>query len=177
MSTVAFLRFYFWLHLQPNYGITHLAMRKSEPEPLVKWISILYRYSMMYAHKRLKEFDISGGQMPFFIVIVDSAGIKQEELSAHLKVNKGTTAKAVKALEKKGYIIRKKDATDARSYRLYPSKKAVELRKKIREIAFEWERILLEGIEDKAEMLSRMLEKMSENADSFMESLNEKAKR
>ncbi len=142
-------------------------------EPLIKWISILYRYSLMYARERLKGLDISGGQMPFFIVVVDMAGITQEELSRYLKVNKGTTAKAIRSLENKGYIIRKRDENDRRIYRLYPSQKAISLRKKIREIAFEWESVLLEGI-DKRDILPlrEMLRKMSENADSFMERRN-----
>ncbi len=144
-------------------------------EPLLKWISIIYRYSLMYAKDRLRGLDITAGQLPFFIAVVDMAGIRQDELSSYLKVNKGTTAKAVKALEKKGYIIRKQCKHDRRVYRLFPSGRAIELRKKIRNIALEWENVLLEGIaEPERAMLRRVMERMAANTDRFMERRNGK---
>jgi DNA-binding MarR family transcriptional regulator len=140
-----------------------------EKEPLIKWISIIYRYSLIYANKKLKDFDITGGELSFFIYIVDMEGITQEELSNHLKINKSTTAKAVKSLEKKGYVTKKIYDKDKRSYNLYPTKKAVELRKQMRKLAFSWNDILLCDMEKKdKQRVYELIVKMAENADNFI---------
>ncbi len=140
-----------------------------EKEPLIKWISIIYRHSLIYANKKLKNFDITGGELSFFISIVDTEGITQEELSGYLKINKSTTAKAVKSLEKKGYVLKKIYDKDKRSYNLYPTKKAIELRKKMRNLAFSWNDILLGNMskEDKKK-ICQLIKVMADNADMYI---------
>ncbi len=138
-------------------------------EPLGKWISIIYRYSMIHANKLLKPFKMTGSQLMFFITIVDMPGITQEELSEHLKINKSTTTKVVQALEKNEYISKKISEKDKRAYNLYPTKKAVELRKKIRKLAFEWDDILCYGLDDKQkEKVYSFIEQMACNADEYI---------
>ncbi len=140
-----------------------------EKEPLIKWISIIYRYSLIYANKKLKNFDITGGELSFFISIVDTEGTTQEELSGYLRINKSTTAKAVKSLEKKGYVLKKIYDKDKRSYNLYPTKKAIELRKKMRNLAFSWNDILLGNMskEDKKK-ICQLIKVMADNADMYI---------
>ncbi len=138
-------------------------------EPLIKLISVIYRYSLMYANRKLENFDITGGELSFFIAIVDKEGITQEELSGYLKMNKSTTSKAVKLLESKGYVVKKIYDKDRRSYNLYPTKKAIELRKQMRKLAFGWDDILLEGIDKKErESIYKAVETMVENADRYL---------
>ncbi len=137
-----------------------------DKDPLIKWISIIYRYSLIYANERLKDFNISAGELSFFIAITDMEGITQEKLSSYLRMNKGTTAKAVKSLETKGYVIKRIPESDKRSYNLYPTAKAVELRKRIRKLAFEWNDILLKGFDKKRRKEAALIiEKMAKNAD------------
>jgi len=138
-------------------------------EPLIKWISIIYRYSLMYANKKLKGFDITGGELSFFIVIVDRSGITQEELSHYLKINKSTTAKAVKSLQQKGYVIKKVYDKDRRSHNLYPTEKAVELRKQMRKLAFSWDDILLKDVEGRdRQKIYEIIKAMADNADKHI---------
>ncbi len=140
-----------------------------EREPLGKWISIIYRHSMMHANEQLKRYKITGSQLIFFIAIVDMAGITQEELSDYLKINKSTTTKAIKSLEKNGYINRIISKKDARAYNLYPTKKATELRKKIRDLAFEWDNILIEGFnEQEKKHIYKLIELMADNVVKYI---------
>ncbi|WP_084042286.1 MarR family winged helix-turn-helix transcriptional regulator [Hippea sp. KM1] len=138
-------------------------------EPLGKWISILYRYSMIHANEKLKPFNMTASQLMFFIFTVDNAGITQEKLSYMLKINKSTTAKAIKVLEKNGYITRTVSEKDRRSYNLYPTPKAIEVRKQIRKLALEWDDILCRGLtKDDKEKIYEILKTMAKNAEDYI---------
>lgn len=45
--------------------------------------------------------------------------IKQEELSSYLSIDGANTTRAIKKLEKEGYVIRKQDEKDRRVKRIY----------------------------------------------------------
>ncbi|AEA34392.1 transcriptional regulator, MarR family [Hippea maritima DSM 10411] len=140
-----------------------------DKEPLGKWISILYRYSMIHANEKLKPFNMTSSQLMFFIFMVDNPGITQEGLSCMLKINKSTTAKAIKVLEKNGYLIRKISEKDKRSYNLYPTQKAIEVRKQIRLLALEWDDVLCKDFDLKDKKKAyELLKKMSQNAEEYI---------
>ncbi len=143
-------------------------------EPLGKWISILYRYSMIYANEFLKEFGMSGGQLPFFMNIIEHPGITQEELSGLIKIDKSTTARAIKNLLKNGFVTKEIDKNDRRSYKLYPTKKALEVKEIVLKNAEKWDKILLSGFSKGEEnFIRKALETMVNNA---LEYLNAKEK-
>ncbi len=143
-------------------------------EPLGKWISILYRYSMIYANEFLKEFGMSGGQLPFFMNIIEHPGITQEELSEIIKIDKSTTARAIKNLLKNGFVTKEVDKNDRRSYKLYPTQKALEVKEIVLKNARKWDKILLSGFsKDEENFIRKGLETMVNNA---LEYLNTKEK-
>ena len=143
-------------------------------EPLGKWVSILYRYSMIYANSFLKGYDMSGGQLPFFMNIVNNPGITQEELSKLLKIDKSTTTRAVKSLCLSGYVVRKSDDRDRRVYRLYPTEKAKNVERVVLEKAKMWDTVLLRGFkESERRCVRRLLKLMVENALNYLDSEGE----
>jgi DNA-binding MarR family transcriptional regulator len=138
-------------------------------EPVGKWISIIYRYSIMHANEMLKPYNLTGSQLMFFIAIVDMPGITQEELSEYLKINKSTTAKVVKILEKNGHITKSASKKDRRAFNLYPTKNSIELRKNIRSLAFQWDDILFRGFNDEEKKkIYDLIERMACNADEYI---------
>ncbi|HWJ03616.1 MAG TPA: MarR family transcriptional regulator, partial [Verrucomicrobiae bacterium] len=78
-------------------------------------ISTLYRYGQAYIAKRIGALDIGSGQYIFLMTLFRKGGISQEELSCYLRIDKGTTAKAIKKLEDGGYIKRETDLKDKRA--------------------------------------------------------------
>jgi len=144
-------------------------------DPLGKWISILYRYSMIYANEFLKEFDMSGGQLPFFMNIIEYPGITQEELSEIIKIDKSTTARAVKNLLKNGFVTKEVDKKDKRSYKLYPTQKALEVKEVILKNAKKWDKILLSGFsKDEERFIRKGLETMVNNALKYLNAKEKK---
>lgn len=128
-------------------------------------ISVLFRYGQIYIGKNLKTHGVGKGQYIFLIALYRQDGISQEELSTYAKVDKGTTAKALKKLEEEGYIIRKTCEKDKRSNNVYLTEKAIEVKPQMRKTLMDWTNILCAGFSDEErEYALTMLERMEENA-------------
>ena len=96
-------------------------------QPIGKLISMIYRKNQKFLTKELKPYNIGGGgQHSFLIEILLRPGINQDQLTHHLRFDKATTARTVKQLELAGYIERKVDENDRRSYRLYPTQPGID---------------------------------------------------
>ena len=130
---------------------------------LARWISLLHRYGHVYVGRKLKRYNISKGQYIFLNALYKKDGIRHE-----LKIDKGTTAKAIKKLEDDEYIIRKVDAKDKRAYNVYLTEKALKMKPMIRKAMMNWTDILLSGFsEEEKEISLDLLERMGENATKF----------
>lgn len=142
--------------LQSNEGTT------------VKYISILYRYGQSYITKRLEFLNIGSGQYVFLMTLYRKGIISQEELSNHLKIDKGTTAKALKKLEEDGYIVRNVDSRDKRAYCIHLTSKALDIIPLIQAASKDWETIITSGLqENESQRVEQVLRHMAENAYNF----------
>lgn len=86
--------------------------------------------SRCIASIRNEEFskqDLTRGQHSFLTRIMENPGISQEELSYMLRIDKTTTAKALKKLEEKSYIKKHKSKIDRRSWTIYPDTKLISI--------------------------------------------------
>ncbi|MCD7948203.1 MAG: MarR family winged helix-turn-helix transcriptional regulator [Oscillospiraceae bacterium] len=81
--------------------------------------SAIYRNMQISLANRLSDLHIKSGQYEFFYVISMEEGITQKQLSEHLRIGKSTTAKAVNALVRDGYVEKQKNGRDAREDHLY----------------------------------------------------------
>lgn len=91
--------------------------------PLTRMITLLARKNQRCIAEALKEYEITAAEQPFFVAIVQSDGITQEELTAIVSVDKAATARAVRSLEDKGYLIRRQNEKDKRQNLIYPTDK------------------------------------------------------
>lgn len=92
-------------------------------------------------------------------------GLNQESLSETLVMDKGTTAKAVKELERAGCIVRKPDQIDGRINRLYPTPCGDAMRTRIDRFLREWNDILWRGFSESERAQScDLLQRMAANA-------------
>lgn len=116
-----------------------------EKESLGKYIAGIYRYSQCIINKKFEGYDIGSGQQDFLYVICNHQGISQTELSKMLHIGKGTTTKAIKHLEKAGYVRREKDLEDKRAYKLYLTEKGNEIAPLVNEAYKEMRELYGEG--------------------------------
>lgn len=130
-----------------------------------RWISILYRYRQNYLGKKLDPYNIGCGQHIFLMVLSKNNGVSQEELSEHLKIDKATTAKAIKKLEDEGYVVRDIDAMDKRAYQVFLTHKALDVIPVIEEAVKDWEKLITAGLsESERTLVEELLGKMAQNA-------------
>lgn len=113
--------------------------------PIGRMTSFLFRYSQSYFARRLAPFGIGRGQYVFLAELRHREGVCQDELAARLSMDKGTTARALQALEREGYVERRRDTGDRRYNRLFLTDKARACRPELKAELHGWSEILFEG--------------------------------
>lgn len=79
--------------------------------------------------------------------LYEKEGINQEELSSILLIDKALTARSVKSLEKKGFVIRKTIPEDRRFKKIFLTDKAKSQKKIFYSILQKWENFTIEGLD------------------------------
>lgn len=76
---------------------------------------------------KYKKFNLQKGQFTFLTRLCEHPGINLKDLTAMLKVDKGTTTKAIQKLEEAGYVKKIQNERDKREFNLQPTEKALEI--------------------------------------------------
>lgn len=107
--------------------------------PLGLLVSMIHRTRMMFLNDKMGNMDITAGQFPFIVVLSNEEGITQDELAAHVHIDKGTVARALRKLEDKEYLFRKVDSLNRRRYLIYLTEKGRNAVPILINIEKEWE--------------------------------------
>ncbi|HHH78250.1 MAG TPA: MarR family transcriptional regulator [Thermoplasmatales archaeon] len=139
--------------------------KHGEEQSLGKLISIIHWQSRMYVESKLKPYNLGWGEFHVLRKLYGNRELRQNEITDRLKITKATTSKVIKKLEKDGYIVRKRDRTDNRTYVIKATRRAMKLKSRLERISREWNSILLEGFdESEKRSIEHALSKMAENA-------------
>ncbi len=134
-------------------------------DSLGKLFSIIHRNLRSVLDLELVHMDVGHGPRRFLVEITRHEGLSQEELSRRLLMDKTTTARAVKRLEDRGYVLRRRAAEDRRHYHLYPTEKARVFLPDILEARREIQAGLTEGLtSEETEALTALLRRVADNA-------------
>nr|WP_293961241.1 MarR family transcriptional regulator [uncultured Fusobacterium sp.] len=103
-------------------------------------------------------------EQPFFMVIQHHKNITQEELTSIVCVDKAATTRALKSLEKKGFLVRVKDKNDRRQNRICATEKAQNLFKEVNEELIHFNELLTKNISlEEIDIVYKGLEEMEKN--------------
>ena len=131
---------------------------------IAKYISQLYRKSFIFINREVDKYDIKSGQLMFLLDLYTEDGKNQEEISARLKIDKGTTARALKKLEEQELITRVKDNDDKRSNIIYLTEKSKDVKDGVYNVLDEWNKKISENLTyEEQETLRNLLEKVCKN--------------
>lgn len=134
-------------------------------EAIGKYIGEIHRSSCIYFGKKFKRFGIGAGQYLFLLNLYKHDGITQEELAQKVKLDKGTTARAIKKLEDQGYVKRVKKENDRRAYKLEVTEKAEQIKKDVYVIMNEWENEVRKCLaNEESQELASLLNKLSKSS-------------
>ncbi|AUN13322.1 MarR-family transcriptional regulator [[Clostridium] sordellii] len=129
-----------------------------------KYISQLYRKSSVFINKELAKYGIRSGQLMFLMDLYIKDGKNQEEISERLKIDKATTARALKKLEEQDFIKRIRDDNDKRSNKIYLTDTSKDLKEEVYGVLDEWnEKISKSLTREEKETLANLLEKVCKN--------------
>ncbi|MDN5318626.1 MAG: hypothetical protein PWP05_1133 [Thermovirga sp.] len=88
-------------------------------------LSIIHRNLSAFMDHSIPAEGIGHGQKRLLIEIALNPGRTQEELSELLLKDKTTIARAIKGLEKHGYVRRERNPRDKREFLLFPTEKGL----------------------------------------------------
>ena len=139
-------------------------MDRKECGNIGKYISQIYRKGRIFIGRGLEEYNIGQGQFLFLLELYIEDGRNQEELAEVLKIDKGTTARAIKKLEENGFIRREKDEKDKRSNRVYLTEEGKGMKDNIFFILNQWDKKMSEQLdEEERELMIKLLRKVCSN--------------
>lgn len=131
---------------------------------ILREIGALSRCIQIINDNKFKQFDLKKGQFIFLTRICENKGINQIDLSNILKVDKTTTTKAIQKLIEAGFVVKRRDITDKRMWRLYPEQKALDLYPLIISEENKTISICYNDFKDEdKELVYKMIRKMREN--------------
>jgi MarR family transcriptional regulator, organic hydroperoxide resistance regulator len=122
-----------WREAVPDDRLAHLV--KDATRALVRALQM-----------RLAKHAVSFGHWTFLRILWETDGITQRELSEHAGVMEPTTFSALKAMERLGYIVRRRRSGDRKKVYVFLTPKGQALRDKLVPLAEEVNRIAVRGV-------------------------------
>ncbi|MCX4344127.1 MAG: MarR family transcriptional regulator [Kineothrix sp.] len=131
---------------------------------ILKWLSVADRFYKIYLDKQLAPFGINSSQHMFLLKICNSPGILQDSLMDIFYVHPSNIVRTIAALEKQGMITRSPNDQDKRTWKLYPTDRALSVSEKIRAVCEDTEALLLQGLsEEEKKLLADLLMQTGKN--------------
>ena len=122
-----------WRDAVPNDRMAHLV--KDSTRALVRALQI-----------RLAEHDVSFGHWTFLRILWERDGLTQRELSREAGVMEPTTFAALKAMEARGYVVRRQLAGNRRKVHIFLTPQGRALKRRLVPLAEDVNRIAVRGV-------------------------------
>jgi DNA-binding MarR family transcriptional regulator len=90
---------------------------------ILREIGMIARALDSISNIEFKEFNLTKGQYLYLVRICENPGIIQEKLAEMIKVDRTTTARAIKRLEMQGLIEKRDDRQNKKIKKLFPTEK------------------------------------------------------
>ncbi|MFC3418702.1 MarR family winged helix-turn-helix transcriptional regulator [Salinicoccus hispanicus] len=131
---------------------------------ILRDIGIISRALDSISNIEFKELDLAKGQFVYLVRICENPGIIQEKLAEILKIDRTTTARAIKNLEKNGLITKKTDSNNQKNKLLFPTERGEAIYPFIIRENEHSNAVALQGLtEDEIDVLIGLLERVKDN--------------
>ena len=116
-----------------------------------------YRLFMRLMELRLAEFGITPAQWFFIEALLAGDGVSQGELSSRVGTMENTTVAALRTLEKRQLIVRRRDSVDQRKMNIFLTERGRALKGKIQPIAHELNVLAIGRMPEREVRLAKLL--------------------
>lgn len=128
-------------------------------------IGIIERCNILYRGMRFKELGLNGCSHSYLIAVCNNPGISQEKIARCVHVNKSNVARNIAFLEENGFVYREESSADKRSFLVYPTQKALDIKPMVMKILSEWDQELSSFLSNEERLfLNEILTKIADNA-------------
>ncbi|TLM98559.1 MarR family transcriptional regulator [bacterium] len=129
-----------------------------------KYVSVIWRNMISYMARKMEPLGIGAGQYPYLFSLYVEDGQSQQCLSDRMLVDKAATVRSVNKLEAAGYVERRPDQQDKRSFRVFLTENGRTVRPQLEAIVEEVQEILLDNMSrEEKDVLKRLLPRMAGN--------------
>ena len=133
-------------------------------DDIIREIGMISRALDSISNIEFKEIELTRGQYLYLVRICEHPGIIQEKLAEMIKVDRTTTARAIKRLEEKGMVQSAADQKNKKIKKLYPTDKGKKIYPFIIREHHYSNQVALKGLTSaEVEQLQRMLKKVRQN--------------
>lgn len=134
-------------------------------DDFIKWFSIGFRHTAMYLDKKLAHYGLNNSQYMYVVRVCESPGVTQDQFLQMFYIHPSNVTRAVASLEKQGFIQRRANRQDRRTFCLFPTSRALEVYPHIVKMRQEWQEELLGQVEPALrEPLRQAMEKIALHA-------------
>ncbi|WP_255467229.1 MarR family winged helix-turn-helix transcriptional regulator [Raoultibacter phocaeensis] len=118
----------------------------------------------------LKQYDLTPGQWNLLNQLDRAGALSQRALAERTRKEQATITRYLDTLERKGFIVRTRDANDRRAHVITLTDQARDLLKHVEPVAEEAAEQLVDGIEQAdIDTFLSVLDRLKQNAETFIE--------
>ena len=145
---------------------------------ILREIGMIARALDSISNIEFKEYDLTKGQYLYLVRICENPGIIQEKLAERIKVDRTTASRAIKKLEKNGFIERREDKYNKKIKKIFPSMKGENVYPKIKRENDHSNSVALAGFSEReVEIISHLLQRVRKNIEVDWEHVKKGNKR
>ncbi len=145
---------------------------------ILREIGMIARALDSISNIEFKEYDLTKGQYLYLVRICENPGIIQEKLAEMIKVDRTTASRAIKKLEKNGFIERREDKYNKKIKKIFPTMKGENVYPKIKRENDHSNSVALAGFtEREVEFISHLLQRVRKNIEVDWEHVKKGNKR
>lgn len=145
---------------------------------ILREIGMIARALDSISNIEFKEYDLTKGQYLYLVRICEHPGIIQEKLAEMIKVDRTTVSRAIKKLEKNGFIERREDKYNKKIKKIFPTMKGENVYPKIKRENDHSNSVALAGFSEReVEIISHLLQRVRKNIEVDWEHVKKGNKR
>ena len=145
---------------------------------ILREIGMIARALDSISNIEFKEYDLTKGQYLYLVRICEHPGIIQEKLAEMIKVDRTTASRAIKKLEKNGFIERREDKYNKKIKKIFPTMKGENVYPKIKRENDHSNSVALAGFSEReVEIFSHLLQRVRKNIEVDWEHVKKGNKR
>ena len=101
-------------------------------------------------------------------ILINNAGITQDQLALRLHVNRSNVTRQLAMLEENGFVLRRRSESDRRAVEVYPTQKAEETLSAVRAVYRSWrEKLFYDLTSEERDRLESLLERLARRAEDI----------